>query len=200
MTVAQTKAAAASGLHVTPLDVAGGYRRHGEPVNSHLYRSDNGYMGDYHCADDSCRLSSEVRVAFNQYVNGGTSKKWSLWFTQAVLVKSSLKWSYTYVYYCAVNIPHGVPDHYCKHPASPSDEHGGTKPNTAKTKAQEKGLWKDFEHSSSSVNYPMYGLTIHWSDGVSQTAKFRGWDTCNYYDHTDHESKVYLCDSSGTGA
>lgn len=111
--------------------------------------------------------------------------------TERVLVKSNLRRSYTYSYRCAVNVS-GHPDHYCGWGAS-DHESGGVRPNTAKDAAK-NGLKKEFENHNGAKNYPMYALAVHWSDGVSQTARFRGYDTCVKARSTK------LCAKSGNGS
>lgn len=170
---------------VQPDSVASGYTLHGNKVNPYIYQSDTGYAGTYHCVDVNCTLSAEVAINVRENVVSGSSKRWLLTQNARYLEDpGGLTWNYSAIYYCAVNVSF-EPDHYCQ---SGADASGTEAPMTAGEK-----VYKTFEKRNSGIVYPMVGIFVHFSNGVSTGGKFREWDTCN-------SSSPKLCAKTGTGA
>lgn len=163
--------------------VPGGYHRPpGQRLNNYRFKSSNIYFGNYHCVNKNCTLSSEVQAVWQENIQGGSSKRWTLTTVATTFKAGGPRWSLRYGYSCGVNVSLSA-DHTCRYGASASGVSGAL--------TSRKNYSWNFENRSSGVNYPMFALTVKWTDGVTQTNRIRGWDVCN-------GKSVTLCSSSGT--
>lgn len=152
----------------------------------YVYDSDPHYMTLEHCTVNGCTLSAEVKAWEHEYIRGGSSKYWDLTENAATVENpGGQSWTYTAIYYCAVNVS-GSPDHYCGNGADASGIEAPMTPGET--------VGKMFENVNNNTVYPMVGITVHYNVGVTINAPFRDWDTCN------RATSTALCPTSGTGA
>jgi hypothetical protein len=154
-----------------------GFRR-----SDFVYDSDWGKAILVHCSG-TCTAESTYETQLHQYLYGGSSKRWQL--TLNIRYKSGTNASsFGYWYGCAINVS-GRADHYCLNGASASEVSGSIQPG-----GQLNRLFED--NSYPNKEYPMVGISVHWSGRASAENKDRGYDVC-----TGDNTK--LCTSSGTG-
>jgi hypothetical protein len=132
-----------------------------------VYDSDKVYQGSYRCTSTVCTLAAEVTVQLHQEAIGNTSHTWRL--TQHMDFSRNpggLTWSYGASYWCGVNIS-GASDTLCTNGAAPSN--ASMSVNTV--------VNKPWGATNSITVFPMVQATTVFSNGVTTTTKFRGWDT-----------------------
>ena len=163
-----------------------GYKLVEQSKSDYIYALSKPYYMDVEfCNNGRCVQQDEVYAQVKENVTGGTSKNWTLTQNASTVAREnpSITWHYTYVYYCGINVSGGS-DHICVNGASPS---GGEVPMTPGG-----SVGKRFETINSGKDFPMVGITVHWSTGGNVTGKFREWDTCN-------STRSKLCSTTGTG-
>lgn len=170
-----------------PDDVGSGYYLLPETKKSDwVYQGANQYEGDYHCIDEECTLTNEVRVWFKETVQGGTSRLWDIQYNVR-LVKGTSDYQSTYNYWCAVNLA-DEPDENCLQWRTDDSS-----PHDSALFDNTDDQYYSFGSSNNVKKYPMVNIVTLFPDTVSDTAKWRGWDTCT------SATNNQLCATSGTG-
>lgn len=143
-----------------------GYR-----VTDYKYRSDTGtfYLGT--CWENGCAVSDEWDIVFEQTLVGGSSTRWDL-FPKLTRDYGTTPVSFSYSYYCGVNVAFGD-DTLC---AGAGAEHSHSGPLNVGD-----SINKSFGASEKRV-FPMLQITAvyHTDRDRSSTNKFRGWDSCKF--------------------
>jgi hypothetical protein len=162
-----------------------GYTLVEQSKSTYIYMSKPFYMDVETCTNGKCVQRAEVYAQVKENVTGGDSKNWTLtqYASTVAAEDPTVTWHYTYVYYCGINVS-GASDHICVNGASPSGSEVSMTPGAP--------VGKRFETINSGKDFPMVGVTVHWSTGGTYTGKFREWDTCNSKSST-------LCATTGTG-
>jgi hypothetical protein len=147
--------------------------------NDYLYDSDTEYQVYARCTTSSCGPLANIRVQFNEYLNGGYSNLWRLTANMSEYDDpGNLTWSYSATYYCGVNVK-GASDHECDNGADPSGE----------SMSVNEAVWLSWGNTDNITVFPMVAMSTLFSDGGVVTTKFRGWDALNQEGFTELATK-----------
>jgi hypothetical protein len=149
----------------------------------YIYDSDNIYAKSFNCKGTTCTLAAQVKVQLHQVAIGGSSHTWQLTMNMSKYSNpANLTWVYSSTYWCGVNIS-GATDTLCTNGAAPSNQSMSV--NTL--------VNKPWGATNSITTFPMVKATTVFSNGVTVSIPYRGWDTLS------RSSTTKLNTSSGTG-
>lgn len=103
-----------------------------------------------------------------EYLNGGGSKLWALTLT-AWRVKGSTPTSFSYSYYCGVDV-NNASDYLCNFTNSDHSDSGVMNPGDV--------VWYSFGNAGTRRVFPMVKISALFSSGIRLETPFRGWDAC----------------------
>lgn len=155
----------------------------GTRTTSYIYNSDNWAANLSHCTT-TCTVIDTWNFQIKEYVYGGTSTRWNITMN-ASRVRGSTPSSFSYEYYCGVDIHYGS-DVLCAGGGADHSASGAFNPGDT--------INKSFGYSSSNRVIPMVRLTVLFSTptgSVVVSAPFRGWDVCN-----NSSGTIKLCSSA----
>ncbi len=149
----------------------------------YIYDSDAVYQGTSVCTS-TCQVKAQVKVQLHQVAIGGSSHTWELKLNMSQYSNAGgLTWTYWGSYWCGVNVAGGS-DTLCTNGAAPSGV----------SMTVNSPVNKPWGATNGITVFPMVTATTQFSNGVTVSTKFRGWDT------TSAASTTKLKATSGTGA
>ena len=139
----------------------------GNRANDYTYNSSEMAFNTGPC-NPNCTPTETVKTSMYQYVFGTNSKSWTIRANATTFLHTgSITWSSSALYYCGINIS-GATDKIC--------EGGGASPSGVAL-TRNVNATKSFGAQDGKVVFPMVSISIYFSNGVSGTWKYRGWDT-----------------------
>jgi hypothetical protein len=185
-TVPSSALPSSSGVVVAAVATPGGFKLQAPGIRrtDFVYDSDNIYADSYNCRGISCTLAAEVKVQLHQVAIGGSSHTWQLTLNMKQQSNpGALTWVYSSTYWCGINIS-GATDQICS--AS------GAAPSNANMSVNTL-VNKPWGSTNNITVFPMVKATTVFSNGVTVSIPFRGWDTLS------RATTTKLNTSSGTG-
>ena len=143
-------------------------RNPGVRSSDYVYTSDTVYQGAYNCNATVCTLAAEVTARLKQTAIGGSSHTWQLTMNMARSRNpGGLTWSHSSTYWCGVNESLSG-DRIC--------DASGAAPSNASMSVNTL-VNKPWGSANSITVFPMVQANTIFSNGVTVSTKFRGWDT-----------------------
>lgn len=155
-------------------------------VGDYTYNSTEWAASLQHCVGSppTCTVTDTWKHKLTEYVYGTTSRRWKLTMG-ARRTKGSTSTSFSYAYYCGVDI-NNAPDQQCAGGGADGSTSGAMNPGDY--------INKNFGSNSSNRVFPLVRITALYKTPkgtATASTPFRGWDVCN-----NNSGTIKLCSSA----